>query len=479
MRSPRRSLLGISTLTLAALAFANGCAGSDSERPPADPPGNPPAGPPVPPPANPPDSPPTNPPAVPPTNPPANPPVNPPGTPALAEARSQKAREVSPGVSAADRLALAQGNAGFAMALYRQVEASNPNLVFSPISISTALAMTFAGARSQTESQIATALRFGLPQERLHPAMNELTAALDTRGQGTQGADGKPFRLNIINTTWAQQGFAMEPRFLDVLSQSYGAGVNLLDFVGATESARQAINRWVEQKTEDRIKDLVPPGILNGMTRFVLTNAVYFNAAWKRPFAEGTTTGGPFSLRDGSTVTVPTMHLHTRMKAATLPGMVAFAMPYQDERLSMLVLLPDAGKLAEIEARLATQGLGEVTAALKDDSVILSMPRFRFETATPLAAALSALGMPIAFTDAADFSGINAQGNLALQAVLHKAFIAVGEKGTEAAAATAVVGGVTSIPQGLDIRVDRPFLFIVRDDPTQAILFLGRVSDPR
>ena len=475
MRSPRLPFLGISTLTLAVLAAAHGCAASDPGRPPADPPVNPPGNPPV----NPPGNPPANPPGNPPVNPPGNPPANPPGTPPLAEARSEKTRETAPGVSAADRQALAEGNAAFAMALYRQVEASHPNLVFSPISISTALAMTFAGARGQTETQIAAALRFGLPQERLHPAMNELTAALDTRGQGTQGADGKPFRLNIVNTTWTQQGFAMEPPYLDVLSQSYGAGVNLLDFVGATESARQAINRWVEQKTEDRIKDLVPPGILNAMTRFVLTNAVYFNAAWKHPFAAGTTTGGPFSLRDGSTVTVPMMRQHTRMKAATLPGMVAFAMPYQDERLSMLVVLPDAGKLAEIEARLATQGLGGVTGALADGSVILSMPRFRFETATPLGTALSALGMPIAFTDAADFSGINAQGNLALQAVLHKAFIAVGEKGTEAAAATGVVGGVTSIPQGLDIRVDRPFLFLVRDEPTQSILFLGRVSDPR
>ena len=157
--------------------------------------------------------------------------------------------------------------------------------MFSPTSISTALAMTFAGARGTTESQMSTALRFGLPQARLHPAMNDLTAALDTRGQGTQGADGKAFRLNIVNTTWAQQGFTMDTAFLDTLAESYGAGVNLLDFVGATETSRLAINRWVEQKTEDRIKDLIPPGLLDDTTRFVLTNAVYFNAAWKLPFA--------------------------------------------------------------------------------------------------------------------------------------------------------------------------------------------------
>ena len=297
----------------------------------------------------------------------------------LDEVRSQKVREPSPSVAPADRQALADGNAAFAMSLYRQVEAKNPNLVFSPISISTALAMTFAGARGQTETQMATALRFALPQDRLHPAMNALSAALDARGEGTQGADGKPFRLNIVNTTWAQKGFTLEAPYLDVLAQSYGAGVNLLDFVGSTESSRQTINRWVEQRTEDRIKDLIPEGILDGMTRLVLTNAVYFNAAWKTPLDKGTA-DGPFSRADGSTVMVPMMRTTANFRAATMPGLVAVALPYQDERLSMLVVLPDAGKLAEVEGRLASGGLAAVTGALQEGTVILSMPRFKFET---------------------------------------------------------------------------------------------------
>jgi serpin B len=393
------------------------------------------------------------------------------------EVRSQKVRQSSPAVAPADRQAVADGNAAFGLALYRQVEARNPNLVFSPISISTALAMTFAGARGETETQIGKALRFTLPQARLHPAMNELTAALDTRGAGTQGADGNPFRLRIVNTTWAQKGLPMQPAYLDVLAESYGAGVNILDFIGAAEDSRQTINRWVEQQTEERIKDLIPQGVIDRATRLVLTNAVYFNAAWKTPFGKNTA-DGPFTRADGSTVTVPLMHNEASLKAATLPGMVAVALPYQDERLSMLVVLPDPGKLAEVEVDLATRGLGGVTAALQSTTVILTIPRFRFETPIDLKEALSALGMPIAFSGDADFSGIDAEGGLFLQAVLHKAFIAVAEKGTEAAAATAVVVGRTSLPQGLHVVIDRPFLFFVRDEPTGAILFMGRVSDP-
>ncbi len=393
------------------------------------------------------------------------------------EVRSQKVREASPVVAPADRQMLSDGNAAFGLALYRQVEARNPNLVFSPISISTALAMTYAGARGDTESQMAKALHFALPQGRLHPAMNELTAALQARGSGTQGADGKPFRLNIVNSTWAQKGFTMQPPYLDVLAESYGAGVNILDFIGAAEASRQTINRWVEQQTEDRIKELIPQGVIDRATRLVLTNAVYFNAAWKNRFGENTA-DGPFTRADGSTVTVPLMHNQASLKAATLPGLVAVALPYQDDRLSMLVVLPDAGKMSAVEADLATHGLGGITSALEETTVILTLPRFRFETPIDLKDALSALGMPIAFSGDADFSGIDAEGGLFLQAVLHKAFIAVAEKGTEAAAATAVVVGRASLPQGLNVVVNRPFLFFVRDEPTGALLFMGRVSDP-
>ena len=392
------------------------------------------------------------------------------------EMRSQRAHDGSPAVAQADRQALAEGNAAFAMALYRQVQSNSANVVFSPASISTALAMTFAGARGETETQMATALRFTLPQARLHPAMNQLSGALAGRAEDTDGADGTPARLGIVNATWAQKGFVMQPSFLDVLAVSYGAGVNLLDFIHATEPARQTINRWVEMQTEDRIKDLIPQGALDASTRLLITNAVYFNSAWKTPLTEGTA-DGPFTRLDGSTVTVPIMNGNLAAPAAELPGMVAVALPYQDTRLSMLIVLPDAGKLSEVESTLASQGLGPITAALAEKTIILSMPRFELDTPIDLKASLSALGMPAAFSASADFTGI-ADGGLYLQAVLHKAFIAVAEKGTEAAAATGVLIGRQAVPVGLHVVVDRPFLFFLRDEPTGAILFLGRVADP-
>jgi serpin B len=401
--------------------------------------------------------------------------------PTVEQARSQLSREAAPPVSAGDRLALADGNAAFAMALYHQVEAENPNLVLSPISISTALAMTFAGARGQTETEMAAALRFTLPQARLHPAMNELTAALGARGEGKQGADGQPFRLNIVNTTWAQKDFAFLPGYLDALAVSYWAGVNLLDFRAAPEPSRLTINRWVAAQTEQRIKDLLPLGSIDDHTRLVLTNAVYFNAAWKSPFIRKTE-DAPFKRADGSTVQVPMMSHKDQFRAGVIPGLArAVALPYDDDRLSMLVVLPDPGQLAALESQLGTAGLAAFDAALVDQVVVLGMPRFKFETPLGLNDALKALGMPLAFDkQRADFTGISAVP-LYIAAVLHKAFIAVAEKGTEAAAATAVViGEPVSAPlqPPLSIYADRPFLFFIRDDASKAILFMGRVSDP-
>jgi serpin B len=394
------------------------------------------------------------------------------------QARSEKVRQSALNVPAADTKALADGNAAFAVALYKEVEGKSPNLVFSPASISTALAMTWAGARTQTETQMAAALRFTLPQARLHPAMNQLTAELAGRGEGKLGADGQAFRLRIVNATWVQKGFALVPGFLDVLGESYGAGVNLLDFAGALEPSRLTINRWVSDQTEQRIKDLIPMGAVGVDTALVLTNAVYFNAAWRTPFAQDTR-DGPFKRANGSTVQVPIMTLEAAFRAGVVPGLAtAVALPYQDERLSMLVVLPDEGKLAAVESQLGSGGLAAIEAALQPQTVILSMPRFKFETPIELKEALSNLGMPIAFSDSADFSGISAAVSLTIGAVLHKAFIAVGEKGTEAAAATAVVLRPTSVPQGLTMQVNRPFLFVIRDEPTGAILFMGRVADP-
>jgi serpin B len=400
---------------------------------------------------------------------------------AVSEARSTLSREVAPPVAPADRQALADGNAAFALALYEQVEAEHPNLVFSPASISTALAMAHAGARGETESEMAAALRFTLPQDRLHPAMNELTAALASRGEGKRGADGGPFRLRVVNTTWAQADFPLLPGFLDVLGVNYGAGVNLLDFASDPEAGRQAINGWVADQTEQRIKDLLKPGIVTSRTRVVLTNAVYFNAAWEIPFVAERTADRPFTRKDGSLVQVPMMSRGGSLRAGAVPGLArAVVLPYEDQRLSMLVVLPEVGQLAALESQIGTAGLGAIDAALVERSVSLLLPRFRFETPVELGDALKALGMLQAFdADRANFRGLSNQA-LYITAVVHKAFIAVAEKGTEAAAATAVVFGdpvSAPIEQPFPMLVDRPFLFFLRD-ASGAILFMGRVADP-
>jgi len=396
---------------------------------------------------------------------------------AVGEARSTKLR-ATPAVPEADQRALALGNAEFALTLHRKlVESQRGNLVFSPVSISTALAMTYAGALGETEAQMRAALRFTLPQGRLHAAMNHLDQQLATRGEGTRGADGKAFRLRIVNAIWSQKGFTMLPAYLEVLAESYGAGVKLLDFIAAPEAARRTINRWVEDRTEKRIKDLLPAGSVGGRTSLVLTNAVYFNAAWRLPFSKNTT-NGPFHRADGSTVSVPMMRKEGRFKAVATADYAAVVLPYEDQRLSMLIVVPETGRLAAVEAALDGAKLVGIDATLTKQRVILGVPRFRFEMPIDLKPALSALGMPVAFSSAADFSGIDGTWRNYIGAVLHKAFIEVAETGTEAAAATAVVMVRVSLPTGLQITADRPFLFFLRDEPTGAVLFLGRVMDP-
>lgn len=397
--------------------------------------------------------------------------------PTFSVAKSQKLR-AAPTVSAEDRVAFSSDNAAFALKLFKQVEKFDKNVVISPTSISTALAMTYAGARGETERQMSGALEFKLPQARLHAAMNWMDQELANRGQGAKGADGGAFRLKMINALWSQsEGFVLNPEFLDVQAEHYGAGVNLLNFMKQPEQARVTINDWVANNTESKIKDLIAPGVIDSNTALVLTNAIYLNAAWKTPFKEGTR-DGTFERVAGAPVTVKMMNQAASLPAVETPTFVAVALPYQDERLSMLVVVPKAGTYAEFEAALTSAVLDEVVASLRSQSVIVNLPRFKFDFALSLRPALSALGMPVAFVDgAADFSGISPE-SLHIQAVVHKAFIAVAEKGTEAAAATAVVIGRESAPQGLLVNADRPFLFFLRDEPTGALLFMGRVMDP-
>jgi serpin B len=318
-----------------------------------------------------------------------------------------------------------------------------------------------------------------LPPERLHPAFDALDLALASRGEGKRGADGKPMRLNLVNALWAERTYPFRSEFLDTLAANYGAGVNLLDFIQAPEPSRLTINDWVAGQTGNRIQDLLGPDTIDSAVRLVLTNAVYFNAAWKTPFDGKDTHDGTFTLLDGSRATMKYM----RASFSDIPAMqgtnfVAAALPYADERLSMLVVVPELGKFSEVESSLDAAALGTIVAGLTNQPVSAGLPRFRVETGAELAAILQGLGMRSAFADA-DFSGMDGTRNLSISNVIHKAFIDVAEKGTEAAAATAVVTKLgLAAPSGLSLQADRPFLFFLRDQPTGAILFMGRVLDP-
>ncbi|HJX51472.1 MAG TPA: serpin family protein [Polyangia bacterium] len=399
----------------------------------------------------------------------------------LDTAKSSVQRVVDPPVPAADSTTLASDNAAFAFAAYKQLIATNTNLIFSPASISIALAMTYAGAAGATATEMAQTLHFTLPPERLHPAFNALDQALASRGEGQLGADGGPMRLNIVNAAWAEKTYAFRSDFLDTLAANYGAGVNLLDFFTSPDPSRLTINAWVADKTENKIQDLLPPGSIDNSTTLVLTNAVYFNAAWNTPFDPNDTYDGSFTLLDGSSATVKFM----RATLSGIPAMqgtnfVAASLPYADDRLSLVVVVPDAGQFNQVESSLDAPALGTLVAGLSSQGVRLALPRFKVLTGTSLKDLLVVLGMTSAFTGGlADFSGMDGTHNLFISDVIHKAFIDVAEKGTEAAAATAVVMNAGSAPPtGLLVDATRPFLYFLRDQPTGAILFMGRVLNP-
>jgi serpin B len=392
---------------------------------------------------------------------------------------SDKPRETSPDVSEGDLSMLIEGNSAFAFDLYRALKQEEGNLFYSPHSISVALAMTYAGARGDTAEQMAATLQFLLEQERLHPAFNWLDAELANRGEGAQGKDDEGFRLNIVNAIWGQKDYGFLSDFLDVLAQNYGAGLRILDFINETEESRLAINDWVSDQTEGRIEDLIPQGAIDALTRLVLTNAIYFNAAWAYPFDGDITADGPFYLIDGGQVTVPMMKQTEAFGYTDGEGYQAIELLYDGDELSMVIMLPEDGQFEVFEEGLQADKVSDIIGGLELTEVALTMPQFEFDSEFSLKDTLAGMGMPVAFSGAADFSGMTGGRDLYISEVLHKAFVSVDEAGTEAAAATAVIMKETAMPgQPAEVTIDRPFIFLIRDIETGAILFVGRVMDP-
>jgi len=393
-------------------------------------------------------------------------------------AKSSESRITSPDTTASQLSSLVSGNSAFAFNLYQQLTKNNSgNIFYSPYSISTALAMTYAGANGDTATQMANALDFTLPQSQLHPAFNDLALQLASRGQGASGTDGKSFALNIANALWCEKNFNFLPDFLNTLGQNYGAGVNLLDFINSPEPSRVTINNWVSNETNDKINNLIPAGAITPQTRLVLTNAIYFDAAWQNPFSADKTKNGTFNLRDGSIVSVPMMNNEGSYGYTKGSGYQAVELPYSGNQVAMDIIMPDAGNFTHFESNLTADTVSGIISNLQNGSLSLTMPKFNFDSSFSLNDALSALGMPIAFSDQADFSGMTGNKDLTIADVVHKAYVAVDEQGTEAAAATGVIMSATAMMQN-SLIIDQPFIFVIRDMQTGAIIFVGRVLNP-
>ena len=375
-----------------------------------------------------------------------------------------------------DRTAVVEGNSAFALDLYAKLKEQEGNLFFSPFSISTALAMTHTGARSETAAQMEKVLHFDIGQERLHPAFKALIEDLNARQQ--KGG----YELSVANALWGQRGYGFLMEFLDLTVDNYGAGLREVDFVGDTEGARQTINGWVEKETREKIKNLIPPGVLDALTRLVLTNAIYFKGDWAAQFDKEATHDAPFTLLDGKKVEVPMMRQTEKFGYMETEGFQALELPYVKDELSMIVLLPrKVDGLAELEKSLTAENLAKWLPELRKRRVIVELPKFKMTSQFSLAKVLRSMGMTDAFSlPPADFSGMNGKKDLFISAVIHKAYVDVNEEGTEAAAATGVVMQLTAAPTPpVLFRADHPFLFLIRDNRSGSILFLGRMINPK
>jgi serpin B len=388
-----------------------------------------------------------------------------------------------------DSKIIVEGNNKFAMALFAELRENQGNLFFSPYSISTALALAYSGANGKTEFQMANALYFPttlsntidskpyLKKEQFHSAFGSIVKDLNARGR--KGS----YELTIANALWGQKGYGFQKEFLELVKTNYDGQLNEVDFVKAAESARKTINAWIEKKTNEKIKDLIKPDVLDAMTRLVLTNAIYFKGNWAQRFKEEQTRNAQFTLLNADKIEVPMMNQTEQFPYMETDDFQVLEIPYVDNELSMVILLPkQVTGLKELEQKLSLENVSQWLSELNKREVIVFVPKFKMTNEFSLAAVLKSMGMTDAFEpEVADFSGMTGGRDLFISAVIHKAYVEVNEEGTEAAAATGVTMRLTSVgPSQTPIfRADHPFLFLIRDCKSGSILFIGRVMHPK
>jgi serine protease inhibitor len=374
--------------------------------------------------------------------------------------------------------AVAQGNNAFALDLYGKLKVQEGNLFFSPYSINAAFAMTYAGAKGGTAAQMANAMHFDLPQEKLHPAMKALAVMLNN------GAKNGGYEFVIANALWGQEGFGFLPDYLRTTRDNYGASLHEVDFAGNTEAARKTINAWVEDQTQQKIKELLKAGVLDMATTLVLTNAIYFKGKWASPFDKTRTEDAPFTLANGEKLTVPLMNRQrTFAYYSETPFAQIVSLPYARRAFAMVIVLPArADGLKEVEDQFSPASIAAIREKRPLQQVNVFLPRFRVTSEFRLNDGLKALGVIDAFgLPPADFSGMDGKKDLFISVAVHKAYVDVDEEGTTAAAATGIgiaKGEAPPVPPVI-FRADHPFLFYIEDTASGTILFMGRVMNPK
>ena len=382
------------------------------------------------------------------------------------------------------------GNTAFALDLYAQLKAAKSgNLFFSPYSISAALAMTYAGAKGTTEAQMSEVLHFSTRQDLFHLAFRHLRDQIKNAAQN--GVE-----LSIANALWGQQGYSFHKEFQDILKKRYEAPLEEADFAKEYPTIHEQINTWVEDHTRNKIKDLIPEGVLTSLTRLVLVNAIYFKGHWANPFEEAKTKQRPFWVTAWNSIEVPMMTQKNSFRYQEIEGLQVLELPYAspnqkrdpfeppfsygEENISMIVLLPEQRNgLAALENSLSSEKLEQWLERLKSQKVRVWLPKFKISTGFELSKTLEKMGMPDAFNDNADFSGMTEQEKLYIMSIIHKAFVEVNEKGTEAAATTAVFFATKGLsPPTPTFRADHPFIFLIRHNLSGSILFMGRIQNP-